>query len=202
VNFFKQGSSPPATHPRPNPEARPMPTPKSAAADAFAPLVTASRLLEPTLEPMPKAEAPPAAKPAAKPADVRPSLLGPTFRFKGELKADEDLLIQGRCEGSIHHTKTLTIGTDGIVKGDTRARVLIIDGTVDGDLYALESITVRATAKVNGNLHSPRIALADGATFNGRIDMTSAARAARAIVERQAAATIDDSAVESLLRSP
>src|SRR5262245_15138363 len=46
------------------------------------------------------------------------SVLGPTLRFKGELVADEDLLIQGQLEGSIEHTRSLTIGTEGGVKGN------------------------------------------------------------------------------------
>ena len=44
------------------------------------------------------------------------SVLGPTLSFKGELKAEEDLLIRGRIEGSIEHTSNLTIGEDGKVR--------------------------------------------------------------------------------------
>ena len=67
------------------------------------------------------------------------SVLGPSLRFKGELHADEDLLIQGQLEGSIEHTRSLTIGTEGGVKGNIRARIVIIDGTVEGDVHGLES---------------------------------------------------------------
>ena len=46
------------------------------------------------------------------------TVIGATMRFKGELRADEDFVFQGRIEGAIHHTQNLTIGTDGVVKGD------------------------------------------------------------------------------------
>jgi cytoskeletal protein CcmA (bactofilin family) len=105
-------------------------------------------------------------------------VLGPSLRFKGELAADEDLLLQGQVEGSIEHSQSLTIGTDGGVKGNIRARTVIIDGAVDGDVYGLESVTVRETARVRGNIFAPRVALADGAKFTGRIDMDSAQAAA------------------------
>ncbi len=113
------------------------------------------------------------------------SVFGPTLRFKGELRADEDFVLQGRIEGSIHHTQNLTIGTDGVVKGDSRARSIVVEGTVEGDLYALESISIRPTARVLGNLLAPRVAIADGAQFNGKVDMASATRAVRSIADRQ-----------------
>jgi cytoskeletal protein CcmA (bactofilin family) len=112
--------------------------------------------------------------------------------------------MQGRIEGSIHHTQNLTIGTDGVVKGDSRARNIIVDGTIDGDLFALESISIRPTAKVQGNLMAPRVSIADGASFNGKIDMATAARAARSIADRQStpsheSAALEDTAVEKVL---
>ena len=52
----------------------------------------------------------PEARPDSAP---RASVLGPTLRFRGELSAQEDLIIQGSVEGSITHTQSLTVGTDG-----------------------------------------------------------------------------------------
>lgn len=111
--------------------------------------------------------------PESRVADSAPraSVLGPTLRFRGELSAQEDLIVQGSVEGSITHTQTLTIGTDGTMKGDIRARVIIIDGKVEGDLYATESVSIRATAKVKGNLFAPRVGIVDGAFFQGQIEM-------------------------------
>jgi cytoskeletal protein CcmA (bactofilin family) len=139
-------------------------------------------------------------KPAAEPKTPT-SVFGPTLKFKGELRADEDFVLQGRIEGSIHHTQNLTIGTDGVVKGDSRARTIVVDGTVEGDLYALESISIRPTAKVQGNLLAPRVAIADGANFNGKVDMATAARAARSIVDRQSTAVEEATAVEKILNT-
>ena len=127
---------------------------------------------------------------AAEPAP-RASVLGPTLRFKGELSAQEDLVVQGSVEGSITHTQSLTIGTDGSMKGDTRARVIVIDGKVEGDLYATEAVNIRATAKVKGNVFAPRVAISDGAFFQGRIDMqpSGAAVQEHSARQRQAALT-------------
>jgi cytoskeletal protein CcmA (bactofilin family) len=140
------------------------------------------------------------AAPIAKPeTDAPSSVFGPTLRFKGELRADEDFVMQGQIEGSIHHTQNLTIGTDGVVKGDSRARTIIVDGTVVGDLYALESICIRPTAKVQGNLMAPRVSLADGAYFNGKIDMATATRAARSIADQRPSTPTEELIVEQVL---
>jgi len=118
-----------------------------------------------------RAPEPRAAEARAPEASPRTSVLGPTLRFRGELSAQEDLIVQGSVEGSITHTQSLTVGTDGSMKGDIRARVIVVDGKVEGDLYATESVNIRATAKVKGNVFAPRVGIAEGAFFQGQIEM-------------------------------
>ncbi len=133
----------------------------------------------------------------------RASVLGATLRFKGELSAQEDLIVQGSVEGSITHTQSLTIGTDGTMKGDIRARVIVIDGKVEGDLYATESVNIRATAKVKGNVFAPRVGISEGAFFQGQIEMqpSGAAVQEHSARLRQAAQSppIEGAAVDQLL---
>ncbi len=100
------------------------------------------------------------------------SVLGPTLRFKGELSAEEDLLIQGRIEGSIKHTSSLTVGEKGQIKANISAEYIAVEGKVNGDLSGSQSVVVRDTANVEGNIFSPIVTLLEGATFNGSIDMT------------------------------
>ena len=125
----------------------------------------------------PRSPAPRVAEPArasdakAPEGASRASVLGPTLKFRGELSAQEDLIVQGSVEGSITHTQSLTVGTDGTMKGDIRARVIVIDGKVEGDLYATESVNIRATAKVKGNVFAPRVGISEGAFFQGQIEM-------------------------------
>ncbi len=103
-------------------------------------------------------------------ATERASILGPTLYFKGDLSADEDLLIQGRVEGSITHTQRLTIGPQGTVKANIRAQLIIVEGTVDGDLQAEKSVFVKETARVCGNIFAPTVSIMEGASFSGSID--------------------------------
>lgn len=116
--------------------------------------------------------------PAPAPSNGTVCVLGPTLHFKGELYGEEDLEFQGQLEGSIEHTRSLSIGKDGGVTGNIRAKFVIVEGRVDGDIYASESVSIRQTAKVKGNIYAPRVGLADGAQFSGSIDMSHKAVAA------------------------
>jgi cytoskeletal protein CcmA (bactofilin family) len=102
-------------------------------------------------------------------------VLGKTLLFRGELTAEEDVILQGRVEGSIRHARNLVIGTDGSVLGDVHASHLTVEGLVEGDLHCSDAVVVRATAQVRGNIFAPRVGIMEGALFNGRIEMDPAA---------------------------
>ena len=138
--------------------------------------------------------APPAA-PAAQAAPTAACVLGPTLHFKGELYGEEDLEFQGQLEGSIEHTRSLSIGKEGGVTGNIKAKFVIVEGRVDGDIYATDSVQIRQSAKVVGNIFAPRVGIADGANFSGRVDMSHKGAAA----QPRPQATLSDRAAESLI---
>jgi cytoskeletal protein CcmA (bactofilin family) len=107
-------------------------------------------------------------------------VLGKTLLFRGELTAEEDVILQGRVEGSIRHARNLIIGTDGSVLGDVYASHLTVEGLVEGDLHCTEAVIVRATAQVRGNIFAPRVGIMEGALFNGRVEMDPGASAVQA----------------------
>jgi len=114
------------------------------------------------------------AAPSSQPSSGKGSTLGATLRFKGDLVADEDLVVQGQVEGSILHTRSLTIGSQGRVRGDIRARRIVVEGTVEGNLYALESVSLRPGSTVRGDIFATGVAMDEGARLIGRIDMDNA----------------------------
>jgi cytoskeletal protein CcmA (bactofilin family) len=111
-------------------------------------------------------------------ATERVSVLGPTLHFKGELHADEELLIKGRIEGSITHSQRITVCPEGSVTANVRAQVIVIEGTLEGDLTAEKSVMVRETAKLRGNITAPNVSIVEGAHFTGGIDMEKRAAGA------------------------
>ena len=139
--------------------------------------------------------APPAPPAAAPQASQGTCVLGPSLHFKGELYGEEDLEFQGQLEGSIEHTRSLSIGKEGGVTGNIKAKFVIVEGRVDGDIYASESVSVRQSAKVKGNIFAPRVGIADGAQFSGSIDMSHKVAASSSKPQ----ATLSEPAAERLL---
>lgn len=99
-------------------------------------------------------------------------MIGPSIKIKGEVSGDEDLLIQGRVEGTINlHQHEVTVGESGEVSADVNARTVKIDGKVNGDITATEIVIISRLGNVRGNIVAPRVTLEDGGVFKGSIDM-------------------------------
>ena len=103
----------------------------------------------------------------------RMSVFGPTLRFKGELKAQEDIKIEGRIEGTIHHQQRVVVGAKGEVVATLNAAQIDVDGKVVGDMSAKKSIKVNQSAVVRGNIRAPSVSITEGANFNGGVTMES-----------------------------
>ncbi|MCM2254822.1 MAG: polymer-forming cytoskeletal protein [Vicinamibacteria bacterium] len=119
--------------------------------------------------PQPVAPAP-SSTPAAKP---QPCVVGAQTTFKGELSAEEDVLVEGAVEGQIKVSRSLRIGPGGRVKASLQAQSIVISGEVTGDCVAVERVELQATARLFGNIRAPRIVIAEGALFKGQSDMTA-----------------------------
>ena len=132
----------------------------------------------PTL-PTPSA-APPAAETARPPPNTshdhrleRSTVnIGKSVVIKGELNGSEDLTIEGQVEGKIElRQNVLTIGPNGKIKAQLFAKSVIILGEVTGNVTATEKVDIRDNGSVDGDIASPRVAIAEGAHFRGSIDM-------------------------------
>ncbi len=100
------------------------------------------------------------------------SVLGATLVFKGELSADEEILIEGTVEGTIaHHTKNVIVGKRGRVSALIHAHSVTIHGKVEGDIHGDALVALIDGCDVNGKIFCQRIIMEDGAHFNGTIQM-------------------------------
>jgi len=97
--------------------------------------------------------------------------LGTSIVIKGDLIASEDLTIYGRMEGSVtlNGGHTLTIGRFADIKATIDAKAVVIQGTVTGNVTAREKVEIQTTGSVSGDVSSPRLAIADGASIRGKV---------------------------------
>ena len=100
------------------------------------------------------------------------AMIGASIHIDGDLRGEEDLLIEGEVNGTVQlKNNSLTIGPQGKVRADVYAQSIIVDGFMEGDLYGSERVAIRKSAQVRGNVTSPRVSLEDGAKFKGAIEM-------------------------------
>lgn len=97
--------------------------------------------------------------------------IGPRISVRGTLTGEEDLVVEGRVEGSIALTGHLLVAAGAVIEADIEVDNIDIHGQVDGDIVAATTITLHEAARVTGNLRAPRIVIADGAQFKGAVEM-------------------------------
>ena len=123
--------------------------------------------------PAPAAQPPRAAAPEQRPQIERDRVnIGKSVVIKGELSGSEDLTIEGHVEGRIElRDNILTIGPNGKIRAEVFAKSVIVLGEVVGNVTASEKVDIRDNGSVDGDITSPRVAIAEGAHFRGSVDM-------------------------------
>jgi cytoskeletal protein CcmA (bactofilin family) len=134
--------------------------------------------------PQPAAGSAAGARPEAQQAHQRENdivNIGKSVVIKGELNGSEDLTIEGHVEGTIQlRDHVLTIGPNGRIKAQVFAKAVIVLGEVTGNVTASDKVDIRDNGSVDGDIVSPRVAIAEGAHFRGSVDMQRKAAPAQA----------------------
>jgi cytoskeletal protein CcmA (bactofilin family) len=114
----------------------------------------------------------------SEPGSVRSgsAALGKNVTVKGQIFAREDLTIDGEVEGTVEcHEHRLTIGPNARVQAGLKAREIVIQGSIQGNVDATDKIDIKREAKLVGDIKTSRIVIEDGAYFKGSIDISKAA---------------------------
>jgi cytoskeletal protein CcmA (bactofilin family) len=118
--------------------------------------------------------------------------IGSGLRIHGELSGTSDLYIDGEALGKITlRDSQVTVGPNGRVQADIEAREILVEGNVEGNLKARESVRLGSSCQVQGSIVTARIGIDDGARLRGKVEMTRVAEAqpspSSATVEQPAA---------------
>ncbi len=99
--------------------------------------------------------------------------IGKTIRITGDVTGAEDLVIEGKIEGIVRVCQNrVVIAADGAVRGDLHVASVQINGRFEGNVFATEGVELGESSVAKGSISSPRVAMANGGTFNGSIDTT------------------------------
>jgi cytoskeletal protein CcmA (bactofilin family) len=99
------------------------------------------------------------------------TIIGSTMLIEGEIDGEERLVVQGTVQGKIKIEEAIEIARSGIVRAEIDAEALTVAGQIHGRVRARTKVELTSEAKMVGDIHAPRILIADGAHFKGNIDM-------------------------------
>jgi cytoskeletal protein CcmA (bactofilin family) len=114
--------------------------------------------------------------------------IGKSIVVRGEVKGGEDLIIDGRVEGTVQLADNrLTIGPSADVAADLSARDVLVLGKVQGNITATGRVELRAGCQLVGDIRAFRLAVEDNAGVRGKVDLTQSAKPADAAAGAPAA---------------
>lgn len=99
------------------------------------------------------------------------SLLGEQSSLKGIFTIDGPLRIDGNFKGKINSSGRVIIGKNGVAECIIIAKIVIIGGTVKGDIYADDKVIVLKTGQIIGNIYALNVNMEDGVIFNGKCNI-------------------------------
>lgn len=132
-----------------------------------------AQLPEPSRDSAPQPATPrsPAPAPTSPAAPARSAAIGPSMYIKGEIRLREELLVDGDVEGRLESESLLTVGPNGKVRANIKAREVVIFGSVRGDVEVTQKIAIRGQGSLIGNIKTCGISIDDGAYFKGSVDI-------------------------------
>lgn len=98
-------------------------------------------------------------------------MIGPGTTIRGKITGEEDLDVEGRIEGSIRLTENLKVAASAVIAAEVEARNVDVAGRIIGNVTAAEMMTIDAEAVVVGDITTPRLHIADGARYKGKVTM-------------------------------
>jgi cytoskeletal protein CcmA (bactofilin family) len=101
-------------------------------------------------------------------------VIGKGMIIKGRIHSEEDVFLNGEMEGDLNvENHRLTIGPDGKVAANARAREVDISGTLTGNVEAAEKTCIRASGRLTGDVKTRGIVIEEGALFKGKVEIVS-----------------------------
>lgn len=127
--------------------------------------------------------APPAPAPERKPQQAAAAAaagtthIAPGAKITGQVNGNSDLVIDGELEGQVRLESHVTVGPGGKVQGDIVAKSVRIGGRVVGNVQGHEKVEILPSGRLEGDVAAPRVVLAEGAFFKGKVEMTGGQKA-------------------------
>ncbi len=91
--------------------------------------------------------------------------------IEGEIRSDSNIRIDGRVKGTVNARGRVIVGQTGIIEGEVVCQSSDIEGTVIGKVNCQDLLSLKATAKLQGDINTKKLAIEPGAVFTGNCSM-------------------------------
>ncbi len=102
------------------------------------------------------------------------AFIGQGVEFKGVIKYQGNVRIDGRLDGEVHADGTLYLGEQAVVSAKISAQSVISKGRINGDITASQNVQLLAPAVMDGAVLTPSLLMEEGVLFNGKVEMNRA----------------------------
>ena len=99
------------------------------------------------------------------------TMIGPDAKIKGPINLKQGIIIYGKVYGDVITLGSIRIAKDGIVEGNVNGSNIILGGTIIGDIKSENSVTLKKTSKLKGDISYRKLHIEDGAQFEGQCDL-------------------------------
>lgn len=109
------------------------------------------------------------------PGESAAAVIGKSVEIRGEVKGNEDLVVDGHVEGTITLSDSkLTVGANARVQANVSARDVVILGTLNGNIIATGKVELRQGSNLLGDIRAARLSIEENANFTGKVDLVTA----------------------------
>ena len=104
------------------------------------------------------------------------AVIGKSVQIRGEVKGNEDLVVEGLVEGTITlNGNRLTVGQHARVQANVVGRDVVVQGTLDGDIQATGRVELRAGSRMTGDIRAGRLSVEENAIYSGKVELEGTA---------------------------
>jgi cytoskeletal protein CcmA (bactofilin family) len=104
-------------------------------------------------------------------AEKEACLIGSKITIRGQISGNQDLIVEGRVEGRVSLQNRVTVEESGTVEADLDVSDAAVHGELRGEVNASRSAVLHPSARMVGNIRSPKVVVEEGARFSGAIEM-------------------------------
>ncbi len=99
------------------------------------------------------------------------NLINKGTSIEGQIKSDGDIRIDGTLQGMVHSKSKVVIGNSGAVSGNILCKSADIHGKVEGTIEVKDTLYLKSTAHIEGDIIVSKLVIESGAVFNGKCNM-------------------------------